>query len=228
MTTTENTKTGATETNMGGAMTAAREAAKTAKAQPAKTKAQGNKSTRRPDDRPAYTMALAKALCPHEALATNLARTFALDPVDFEGIRETTREHMVSDANALTDALTDRPMQMHLQRIVGAFVSSACGAGQFYSRKVTEARDLTSKLAAEQRDEDRDGVYGFESRAARARTFAARAGLQAHALLAAAQGAGDAYALIIGEDWKPYEGTPMNPESISRRSAAAEISAFNT
>ncbi len=36
-------------------------------------------------------------------------------------------------------------MQIHLQRIVGAYVGSAHGAGQFYSRAVTEARDATAK-----------------------------------------------------------------------------------
>ncbi|APO70445.1 hypothetical protein IE4872_PC00430 (plasmid) [Rhizobium gallicum] len=36
-------------------------------------------------------------------------------------------------------------MQIHLQRIVGAFVGSAHGAGQFYSRAVTEARDATAR-----------------------------------------------------------------------------------
>ncbi len=45
---------------------------------------------------------------------------------------------------------------MHFQRIVGTHVASAQGAGNFYSQKVTEARTLTSKLANEDRDEDRD------------------------------------------------------------------------
>ena len=57
-------------------------------------------------------------------------------------------------------------MKIHLQRVVGSFVGSAHGAAQFYGGKVTQARDLTSKLANHDRDEDREGVYGFESRAA--------------------------------------------------------------
>jgi hypothetical protein len=117
-------------------------------------------------------------------------------------------------------------MQMHLQRVVGAYVASACGAGQFYSQKVTQARDMTTRLANEDRDEDRGGPYGFDHRAARARLFAAETGLQAYALLAAAEGAVSAFAQITGETWKPYEPTRSNNENVSRQSAAAEMAAF--
>jgi hypothetical protein len=55
---------------------------------------------------------------------------------------------------ALAKALSDRAMQIHLQRIVGSYVGSAHGAGQFYSKAVTEARDATAKLANDARDED--------------------------------------------------------------------------
>lgn len=115
---------------------------------------------------------------------------------------------------------------MHLQRVVGAFVSSACGAGQFYGQKVSQAIDLTSRLANDDRDGDRGGPSGFDDRAARARIFAAETGLQAYALLAAAEGAVSAYAHITGETWKPYEAPRMNSQSVSRQSAAAEMAAF--
>ena len=77
------------------------------------------------------------------------------------------------------------------------------------------------------RDEDRDGVSGFMSKAERARLFAAGMGLQAYALMAAAEGAVHAYVHITGEDWKPYEA-PMSAtsSSISRKSAAEEMNAF--
>jgi len=75
------------------------------------------------------------------------------------------------------------------------------------------------------RDEDRDGVSGFESRAERARIFAAEMGLQAHALLAAAEGAVSAYAHLTGSEWKPYEA-PSTAPSVSRASAAAQLGAF--
>ncbi len=59
-----------------------------------------------------------------------------------------------------------------------------------------------------------------------ARMFAARMGLQAYALAAAAQGAVDAYAHVTGEDWKAYEPPAAAPSSVSRKSSAEEIAAF--
>ncbi|WP_216074219.1 hypothetical protein, partial [Acinetobacter baumannii] len=84
-------------------------------------------------------------------------------------------------------------------------VGSAHGAGQFYSRAVTEARDATAKLANDSRDEDLDGPVGFDSAAQRKREFAADMALQAHALRTAAEGAVTAYEQIVGETWKPFE-----------------------
>ena len=83
-----------------------------------------------------------------------------------------------------------------------------------------------SRLANDDRDEDRGGPSGFEDRAARARLFAAETGLQAYTLLAAAEGAVSAYAHITGEDWKPYEPSRPNSERVSRQSTAAEMAAF--
>lgn len=163
------------------------------------------------------------ALCPHPVLAENLSRMFGLEPVDAAGIRDATEEHLALAAKELP--LSEKALEMHLQRIVGAFVGSAFGAGQFYSTKVTQARELTMKLANEDRDEDRDGVSGFESRAERARIFAAEMGLQAHALLAAAEGAVSVYAYLTGSEWKPYEALSHTP-SVSRGSAAAQLGAF--
>jgi hypothetical protein len=109
--------------------------------------------------------------------------------------------------------------------IVGALVSSACAAGGFYGDKVTEARDLTAKN--EDRGAGREGVYGFESKAQRARTFAAQMGLQAYAQLAAAEGAVDAYTAITGESWKAYQAPADNTQALDRQAAAAELSAFD-
>ena len=80
-------------------------------------------------------------------------------------------------------------MQIHLQRIVGAYVGSAHGAGQFYSRAVTEARDATAKASNDARDEDLDGPVGYDSAAQRKREFAADMEVQSHALRMAAEGA---------------------------------------
>lgn len=90
---------------------------------------------------------------------------------------------------------------------------------------MTEACTLTSKLANDARDEDRDAPAGFDSRAQRARQFAADLAMQAYALLAAAHGAIDAYLEITGEDWKPYVA-PSEGQSVERKSAEAEMSAF--
>ncbi|MEJ7715984.1 MAG: hypothetical protein WKF40_09925 [Thermoleophilaceae bacterium] len=89
-----------------------------------------------------------------------------------------------------------------------AFVRSAHGAGTFYEGKAKVARDLNSKIANEDRDEDRHGRGRHAPTSAeRAREFAAQMALQAYALLAAAEGAVDAYAQVTGSDWKPYEGS---------------------
>jgi hypothetical protein len=169
------------------------------------------------------TLELAATVCPGNVLADNLSRTFGLDVVDTAGIREATEEHLALASKELP--LSDKALEMHLQRIVGAYVSSAFGAGQFYSGKVTQARDLTMKVANEDRDEDRDGVSGFESRAERARIFAAEMGLQAHALLAAAEGAVSAYAHLTGSEWTPYTA-PSTAPKLSRASATAQLGAF--
>jgi hypothetical protein len=193
-------------------------------------KIQSNNMTnraRRTEQRQTFTLELAAVLCPHEGLARNLSTTFGLEPVDRAAILEATEEHVVRSANALVDNLNERAMQIHLQRVVGAYVGSACGAGQFYGQKVSQAQDLSSKLANDDRDEDRDGPSGFDSRAARARAFAAEMGLQAYAILAAAEGAVSAYAQITGEDWKPYEAPRPNSQSVSRQSASVEMAAFD-
>jgi hypothetical protein len=174
-----------------------------------------------------YTIELATALCPHEALASNLSRTFGVEPVDFEDIREATQKTFVEASNALVDNLNPKALQIHLQRIVGAYVSSACSAGQFYGQKVSQAKDLTMSLANDDRDEDRGGPAGFDDRGARARFFAAEMGLQSYALLAAAEGAVAAFFEITGEAWKPYERPRLNSQSVGRQSATAEMSAFD-
>lgn len=81
-------------------------------------------------------------------------------------------------------------------------------------RKSREARNATAKLANQDRDEDRGGAVGFESKAERIRQFAA------------AEGAGGAYKRITGEDWKAYQAAPQGPAPVERRSANAELSAF--
>jgi hypothetical protein len=176
--------------------------------------------------RPSITFELVARLAPHHGLADNLVTTFGLEPVDYDAIRDTTKDHVARTAEAFGTALNEKALQIHLQRITGAFVSSAYGAAQFYGTKKSAAMELTSKLLNDDRDEDRDGPAGFESKAERARLFAAEMALQSFALLAAAEGALAAYAEITGEDWKPYEAPTPPAASVSRQSAAVEMAAF--
>lgn len=178
--------------------------------------------------RPAITFEHVARLAPHQGLADNLVRTFGLEPVDYDGIRDATRQHVAGTAEVFGAALNEKALQIHLQRITGAFVGSAFGATQFYGTRKSAAMELTSRLLNDERDEDREGPAGFESKAERARLFAAEMALQAFALLAAAEGAVAAYAEITGEAWKPYEAPTPPVASVARQSATVEMAAFET
>ena len=184
------------------------------------------KPARDTQPRQAITLERVARLVPTALQAEKISTAYALDPVDFDGIREGTEEQIGTSAKLLQPAVSDTALRIHLQRQVGALVSSAHGVGTFYSAKITVARELTMKLANEDRDEDRDGVLGFDTKAARAREFAAQAGLAAFALYAVATGAVDAYAEVTGEDWKPYEAPVAPSRSVSRQAAAAEMDAL--
>lgn len=183
----------------------------------------------RPAAQRATTLEMVRHACPDSAQAQRISESFGLAVVDSDGIRELHRAQLIESAAALKDGLAEKAMQIHMQRIVGSFVGSAYGAGQFYSRSVTEARDLTTKLANDYRDEDLEGPVGFDSRAQRKREFAADIGLQAHVLRMAAEGAVSAYEEITGETWKPYErtGAAASAPSIDQKAASAQMSAFD-
>jgi hypothetical protein len=178
--------------------------------------------------RQSSTFELVTRLAPHPGLVDNLVRTFGLEPVDYDGIRDATQEHVTRATKAFGTALNETALRIHLQRITGAFVSSAFGAAQFYGTRKSAALELTSRLLNDDRDEDRDGPAGFESKAERARLFAAEMALQSFALMAAAEGAIAAYAEITGETWKPYEAPVAPAASVARKSAAVEMAAFQT
>ena len=183
-------------------------------------------TARAPQNRQAITLELVARLTPSAVQADKLSTAFGLEPVDFDEVREATEEQLGLSTKVLSSTINETGMRIHLQRIVGAFVGSAHGAATFYSSKVTVARELTMKLANEDRDEDRDGVSGFDSRAARAREFAARAGLTAFALFAAATGAVQAFRELTGEEWKPYEAPVAPSRSVSAQAAAAQMDAL--
>ena len=77
--------------------------------------------------------------------------------MDYDGIREATKDRIGLSGEALQPTVNEPAMKIHLQRVVGSFVSSAHGAAQCYGSKVTQARDLTSELANDDRDKDREG-----------------------------------------------------------------------
>ncbi|MCK1743075.1 hypothetical protein IVA80_19910 [Bradyrhizobium sp. 139] len=173
------------------------------------------------------TIEMVRLVCPEAAQATRIAQGFGLAIIDSDGIRDLHQRLITETADALGEGLNERAMQIHLQRIVGSYVGSAHGAGQFYSRAVTEAREATAKLANDTRDEDLDGPVGFESAAQRKREFAAEVGIQAHALRMAAEGAVAAYEHVVGESWKPFERQPDQPgETVSRKAAEVQMAAF--
>jgi len=177
--------------------------------------------------RRAATLELATSLCPTSGQAERIAQSFGLELIATADIREQTQRNVAEGAKVLQNELNEKAMQIHLQRIVGAYVGSACGAGQFYSKAVSDARQATAKLSNDARDEDLDGPAGFDSRAQRKREFAAVMGLQAHALLAAAEGAVAAYAEITGEAWKPYERqAELGVPAVTRQAAVAQMAAF--
>lgn len=173
------------------------------------------------------TVEMVRLACPDAHQAALISESFGLPVLDSDGIREQHERLIVESADGLKEGLGERAMQIHLQRIVGAYVGSAHGAGQFYSRAVTEAREVTAKLANDVRDEDLDGPVGFDSQAQRKREFAADMGLQAHALRMAAEGAVAAYEQVIGEAWKPFERPVEHAgETLSKKAAAVQMAAF--
>jgi hypothetical protein len=173
------------------------------------------------------SLEMVRLTCPDAAQATLIAESFGTAVVDGDGIRDIHERLIVETADSLSEGLADRAMQIHLQRIVGAFVGSAHGAGQFYSRAVTEARDATAKAANDARDDDRDGIVGYDSSAQRKREFAADMGIQAFSLRMAAEGAVAAYEHVVGEAWKPFDRPVDNPgQTLDRKAAEAQMAAL--
>jgi hypothetical protein len=173
------------------------------------------------------TLEMVRLSCPDAAQATRISQSFGLPILDSDGIRELHERLIVETSGSLQEGLSERAMQIHLQRIVGAYVGSAYGAGQFYSRAVSEARDATAKVACDARDEDIDGPVGFDGAAQRKREFAADMGLQAHALRMAAEGAVRAYQQVVGETWKAFE-RPVETAGagVDRKAAERQMAAF--
>ncbi|TPL99657.1 hypothetical protein [Mesorhizobium sp. B2-3-10] len=177
--------------------------------------------------RKATTLQMVRFACPDAAQCSLVSESFGLPVLDSDGIRDLHEKLIVDTAAALDEGLGERAMQIHLQRVVGAFVGSAYGAGQFYSRAVSQARDATAKSACDDRDQDVGGPVGFDSAAQRQREFAADMALQAHALRMAAEGAIIAYEHVVGEVWKPFERSVENSgPTVDRKAAELQMAAL--
>ncbi|MBB3649248.1 hypothetical protein FHX14_005482 [Rhizobium sp. BK619] len=193
-----------------------------------KTNRSPQQTTRIVPLRKGSTLEMVRLTCPDTTQASRISESFGLAVLDSTGIRDLHERLITETADALNEGLAERAMQIHLQRIVGAYVGSAHGAGQFYSRAVTDARDATAKASCDARDEDLDGPVGLDGNAQRKREFAADVGLQAHAIRMAAEGAVAAYELVVGETWKPFERPAENSgQTLDRRAAEMQISAFD-
>jgi hypothetical protein len=130
------------------------------------------------ETRTILTFEMAFQLCPQEAVAETVAAAFGLIVPDYEAIRAEHASALKRMAEAFESSLNDKATEMHFQRIVGALVGSAVGAGRFYSDKVSEARAATAR-AADGGDDDHGAPIGLESKAQRTREFAADMAMQA-------------------------------------------------
>ena len=106
-----------------------------------------SKSSPKRETRQALTFEMALQLCPHEGVAENVATAFGLIVPDYDAIRAEHASALKRMAEAFEGSLNDKATEMHFQRIVGALVGSAVGAGRFYSTKVGEARAATARAA---------------------------------------------------------------------------------
>lgn len=183
----------------------------------AKPSTPNRSNARSSQSRRGTTLEMVRLSCPDAAEAFKIAESFGTAVVDSGGIRSLHERLIVETADSLSDGLG----------IVGAFVGSAHGAGQFYSRAVTEARDATAKASNDARDEDLDGPVGYDSAAQRKREFAADMAIQSHALRMAAEGAVAAYEQVVGETWKPFDRPVENLGStLDRKATEAQMAAF--
>ena len=225
------------DTTMGQAIETAKAITSKGKAKtaPAKAQAPTPAAVSRPmtGKRAIISFITAQRICATEGMAAKMVTRFGMAEVDYHAIREAHEEHMVKMAQALEANMlnadgtaNERAIEIHMQRIVDSFVRSAHGAGEYFDKKSAEARNALSAIANIDRDEDRQGIDGLENKAQRTCSFAAQLGMQSYALLGAAHGAVDAYAHVIGKEWKPYEGAGGGG-NVSDRSLATQVGAFD-
>jgi hypothetical protein len=176
--------------------------------------------------RKSYSLEEAALLCPNSAQMDKIAAAYALDPTDPTAIRSGVEDSVSSIANLLGPDLGERGLEIFMQRLVGAFVASAAGSGQVYSNAVSEAQRLSNSNLNNDRDIDHGGPAGFDDHATRKCDYAAQRAMQAHAALAAAQGAVKAYAEVCGTPWKPFVPETSGQASVARQAVTAKLDAL--
>ena len=169
-----------------------------------------SKSSPKPQTRPALTFEMAVQLCPHQGVAESVATAFGLIVPEYEEIRAEHAAALKQMAATFEGSLNDKATEMHFQRIVGALVSSAVGAGGSTPRR--SARPATPppgpRTAATTNTAPRSASKARRSAPANSPPTWP---MQAYALLAAAHGAIDAYKDLTGDDWKAYEAQARRP-----------------
>ena len=76
------------------------------------------------------TLEMVRLTCPDTAQALLIAESFGTAVVDSDGIRDLHERLIIETADSLSEGLGEGARQIHLQRVVGAYVGSAHGAGQ--------------------------------------------------------------------------------------------------
>lgn len=173
------------------------------------------------------TLADVLRLTPNDDQIGNMIPVFGLesvDPVELTGLGS----NMLRDQHdALRPVLVSlirgeentTALRMHLDRLVDGLVRSAYGSANFYESRRMIAKDARDQWANESRDADRMGIDGGENRVDGLRRIAAENGMKAYALACIASGACSAYAELIGEDWKPYQGK-QSTRTLTQEAAA--------
>ncbi len=171
------------------------------------------------------TLEKVQLVAPGHHCAAAIAERYGKDEVNFDGIVQETRGSFTAIAHALGSKHFDEfAMKLVFDRLTNAMVQGAFGAGMYYSARVADCANHARALTNDHRDDDADGVAGFDSKLQALQDRAADAGLRAYALRATAEAACEAFAEITGNVWVPYSRSETRP--ISTEAAKLQRDAF--